>query len=486
MIIANQRNPKLFISYSWSSQEHEQWVLQLATELRESGVDVIFDKWDLKEGHDADVFMEKMVIDQEVEKVMLVCDRVYAEKADKRKGGVGTEGQIISKKIYEQVDQSKFVAVISEKDDMGKPYLPIYYSSRIYIDFSSYELYSENFERLLRWIFDRPLHVKPKLGKMPEFLNESGHISLGTSVSFKRAVDAIRNNRGHAKGALNEYLQTFSEGIEQFRIIEKDAKFDDQVIENIERFIPHRNELIEIFILLAQYRDIESVSVQIHHFFEDLIKYFYPLKENVSYSGCDFDNFKFIIQELFLYSIAVFLKHECFESVNYLLSNSYYVAKKPGDGHAAMYNYSVFRNYLESLKYRNTRLGLRRLSLHSDLLKERCKGTSITLDQLMQADFVLFLRDAVNRVLFNLAMTWWPETLLYKALRSQEPFEIFLRAESIKYFDRMKCILGITAKGELEPVVKAFKSGNLLIPKWQFEQIDPVEILNYEKLFKHQ
>ena len=46
-------HPKLFISYSWSSPEHEQWVLKLATELRENGVDVTLDKWDLKEGHDA-------------------------------------------------------------------------------------------------------------------------------------------------------------------------------------------------------------------------------------------------------------------------------------------------------------------------------------------------------------------------------------------------------------------------------------------------
>jgi predicted alpha/beta hydrolase family esterase len=42
--------PKLFISYSWSNPEHEQWVLDLATQLRESEVDVILDKWDLKEG----------------------------------------------------------------------------------------------------------------------------------------------------------------------------------------------------------------------------------------------------------------------------------------------------------------------------------------------------------------------------------------------------------------------------------------------------
>lgn len=65
-------NPKLFISYSWSSPDHEQWVLDLATELREDGVDVILDKWDLKEGHDAHAFMEKMVTDPGIKKVALV------------------------------------------------------------------------------------------------------------------------------------------------------------------------------------------------------------------------------------------------------------------------------------------------------------------------------------------------------------------------------------------------------------------------------
>ena len=38
--------PKVFISYSWSSPEHEQFVLDLATQLRESGIDAILDKWD--------------------------------------------------------------------------------------------------------------------------------------------------------------------------------------------------------------------------------------------------------------------------------------------------------------------------------------------------------------------------------------------------------------------------------------------------------
>jgi hypothetical protein len=123
-------SPKLFVSYSWTSPDHEAWVLQLASDLRESGIDVILDKWDLKEGHDAHAFMEKMVTDPEIKKVILICDKAYAEKTDGRAGGVGTEAQIISGKIYERQDQGKFVAVLKERDEHGRAYLPAYYQLR--------------------------------------------------------------------------------------------------------------------------------------------------------------------------------------------------------------------------------------------------------------------------------------------------------------------------------------------------------------------
>lgn len=185
-------NPKLFISYSWSTPEHEDWVLRLATELVESGVDVILDKWDLKEGNDSNAFMEKMVTDKDVGKVIIVCDPVYALKADNRTGGVGTETQIITAEIYQSVAQNKFVAVIAQKDEQGKTFVPTFYKSRIHIDLSDDDLYAKNFEQLLRWIYNQPLNIKPKVGKKPAFLDEAVDIGLGTSVSFRRAHDAIR------------------------------------------------------------------------------------------------------------------------------------------------------------------------------------------------------------------------------------------------------------------------------------------------------
>ncbi len=162
-------SPKLFISYSWTSQEFQQWVLELAVKLREDGVDVRIDKWDLKPGHDKYHFMEQMVTDESVTKVIIICDQEYATKAKQREGGVGTETQIITPELYNRVQQDKFVAVVVERDEQGDPCLPTYLKSRVYIDLSKPERYKQGYEELLRWAFEEPKHVKPPLGKKPSF-----------------------------------------------------------------------------------------------------------------------------------------------------------------------------------------------------------------------------------------------------------------------------------------------------------------------------
>lgn len=111
--------PKVFVSYSWSSDEHTAWVADLGERLMSDGIDVVLDQWSLEDGHDVNVFMEKMVSDPSIKRVVIISDAVYASKADGRKGGVGTETQIISKEVYDSVDQNKFVPVLKERDEQG-------------------------------------------------------------------------------------------------------------------------------------------------------------------------------------------------------------------------------------------------------------------------------------------------------------------------------------------------------------------------------
>ena len=313
---------KLFISYSWSNAIHEQWVLDLATELRENSVDVVLDKWDLKEGHDAIAFMEKMVTDETIEKVLIISDKIYAEKADQREKGVGTEAQIISSEIYNSVRQDKFVAIVTETDRDGKPYLPTYYKSRIYIDFSDVSNYSKNFEQLLRWIFNKPFYKKPALGKPPSFLDDKPELSLETTTIFRRTIEAIKNGKDYSIASFYEYINTFTNNIEKFRIKKDDKKeFDDQVFESISQFVPYRNEILELIDVLAMYKDTEDMYRAIHALLEKLIPYTDNKHEMQSYQEWDFDNFRFVINEMFIYCIAILLTRERFNAVDYLLNN---------------------------------------------------------------------------------------------------------------------------------------------------------------------
>lgn len=288
---------KLFISYSWSTPEHEDWVLNLAMELRESGVDVILDKWDLKEGHDAFAFMEKMVSDKNVKKVIIISDKIYAEKANDRSGGVGTETQIITSEIYQKSEQDKFVVVIPEKDENGSPFLPAYYKSRIYIDLSSDELYSHNFEQLLRWIYNRPRYRKPEIGTAPSFIEETNGKSLGTSVIYRRTADAIRNTKPYAMSSLSEYLSTFSNNLDYYRLEPSNGNddWDESVLKVINKLTPYRNEIIEIIKLVSRYPNDNEVNDLLHGFFESLIKYLIRPNTVTRFHEWDWDYFKFFV-----------------------------------------------------------------------------------------------------------------------------------------------------------------------------------------------
>ena len=480
-LAVKEENPKLFISYSWSNTTHEQWVINLASQLRESGVDVILDKWDLREGHDALAFMEKMVTDPEIKKVVIICDRLYSEKADGRSGGVGAETQIISPKIYEIADQNKFVAVISEKDENDKPYLPIYYKSRIYIDLSNQDIYGSNFEQLLRWVYNKPLYIKPEIGEKPSFLSEDNPISLETTTKYRRALDAIRNNKEHAKGALVDFFTAFSVNLEKFRITDKEGEFDEKIVDNIGKFLPYRNEAIELFLAIAQYRDNPEMIQQIHRFFESMIPYMEE-PENTRYSSSfGLDNFKFIIHELFLYLIAIFIKYECYGSVSNILRQNYFVPRNSDYGRNVMVPFYIFREHLASLEHRNNRLKLRRLSLHADLLEQRSKMTGIAFLQVMQADFVLFIRDAFESLKVGNSQNWWPITLVYLE-RHRGPFEIFARAQSKEYFNMLKIMFDVKEKNELSALFDAFESNNLHIPRWEFSSFSPKGLIDFENL----
>lgn len=162
--------PKVFILYRRQPEENLIRAQQVAERLTRNGVYVVIDLWNLKDGQDKNSYMEKMVTNPTVDKVLLIFNKQYVEKADKQKGGVGVESTIISNEFYKSADQVKFIPVIFETDEQGKVYVPVFAKSRIYIDHSCDDTYEEGYEQLLRDIYDKPMFDRPPLGEMPSYL----------------------------------------------------------------------------------------------------------------------------------------------------------------------------------------------------------------------------------------------------------------------------------------------------------------------------
>ena len=79
--------PRVFLSYSHDSEPHKAWVRRLAERLRQGGVEVTLDQWDMRPGADVVRFMEQGIRD--ADRVLMVCTANYVAKAEERKGAAG-------------------------------------------------------------------------------------------------------------------------------------------------------------------------------------------------------------------------------------------------------------------------------------------------------------------------------------------------------------------------------------------------------------
>lgn len=116
----------------------------------------------------------------------------------------------------------------------------------------------------------------------------------------------------------------------------------------------------------------------------------------------------------------------------------------------------------------------------SELIEQRAKRKDISFNDIMQADFILFLRSELNDKI-NYIYRWFPHSLVYSITRSAK-FEKFLRSESTKYFNKFKIVLGVNNIDEFKELIKDFRDGKRKAPTWQHESIDPGYLANIDKL----
>lgn len=424
--------------------------------------------------------MEKMVSDPNISKVVIISDRMYCEKANSRTGGAGTEAQIISKEIFAKQNQDKFVVAVAELDDDGKPYVPTYYTSRIFIDFSDESKFSTSFEQLLRWIADKPIHKKPELGSLPKYITAPEEaVTLATTSAKRRAQEALTNSKGFSYPASKEYFELFSREIEKFRLRADFDPLSDEILDNFASFAPYRDEFLEIVRTIANYADDPRYGALIHSFFERFQDYFYPPPGTRQYRELDFGNFRFFAQELFLHTAATLISESRYDLFNYLIETPYFFSRRAERGHDPLGRFTEFRDRNTLLAYRNQELKLGRISLTADMLRDRTSTSGTNFSNLMQVDFILFLRaELLNLGIYE---SWWPDTLVFLGHRYRT-LEIFERSRSKSYFERIRPILGNATKEDLENFVESYRGDERSLPRWEGTRLSPSSLMGLQNL----
>ena len=173
---------RAFISYSHDSQAHKDWVIGLATTLRQKGVDVVLDQWDVDYGDDLPGFMEKGITTSD--RVIAVCTDQYIRKANEGIGGVGYEKTICTAEMLSsEENRRKFIPVV--RNVSGDQKLPTFFGAMYYADLSDGQDEEDVVSDLVRRIHEIP-KSKPPLGPFP-FVPEQAPERKPKELAHKRS-----------------------------------------------------------------------------------------------------------------------------------------------------------------------------------------------------------------------------------------------------------------------------------------------------------
>lgn len=155
--------PRVFVSYSWDSVEHQEWVIGLANKLRDKGIDASLDKFITQK---STVNLNRMMIDnfRINDYIIVVMSEEYANKANENKGGVGFETTLLSNELNNKLDKIILIKRDNSADDKVVPYM---FKGIYFIDFSDNKEFETKFEELLYKIYKQDVYEVRPLGEKP-------------------------------------------------------------------------------------------------------------------------------------------------------------------------------------------------------------------------------------------------------------------------------------------------------------------------------
>ncbi|KAB2460942.1 TIR domain-containing protein [Bacillus sp. CH126_4D] len=136
---------KVFVSYSWDSEEHKLWVLELVRKLRSEGYDANFDRGITST---STVNLNQMMVEhmRDDDYIIMVLTEKYTVKADGFAGGVGFETILSLPIIQQHLDK---LIILTRQPAVLQKVIPFHLQGINYIDFSNSAEFDNKFEELI-------------------------------------------------------------------------------------------------------------------------------------------------------------------------------------------------------------------------------------------------------------------------------------------------------------------------------------------------
>ena len=164
----------------------------------------------------------------------------------------------------------------------------------------------------------------------------------------------------------------------------------------------------------------------------------------------NFSNFRFIIHELFLYSIAVGLKNENYKFVEELLYSSCFFNDKYKD-QVKPQRFEKLYNYVDLLdQYYKQTYSSNFISPMADFIIKRVPE-NMNQNHIIDADLICYYISVLENI------RWFPITYVY---RTRERFELFDRLISLRHFEKIKVLFNVKNPKELKDKLISIKEKN--------------------------
>lgn len=134
----------VFISYSWDTDEHRQWVGKLAKDLISKNIRVIYDQ-NIHLGTPLPKFMNDGIRD--ADRVLIIGSPNYLQRSKEKGAGCQFEDCIVTEEIFKEFDTTKFIPLLRSGNFTES--FPALIANRKGLNFSDDTMYGERLQELM-------------------------------------------------------------------------------------------------------------------------------------------------------------------------------------------------------------------------------------------------------------------------------------------------------------------------------------------------